>query len=238
MTFPATFPAPRPVSLRQHRPALPPLRRDMPIQSALEWAFATERASLDFDEAKGDNARPGVSPLWTVMQRGQLGCQVDGGGWSAPARDADIIASAVAHLPQLIEGQPAGRRMALRIAELARAGMAEDWGKDLRPCCVPRAWKCENQYGRDAATEVVGTELVVARDGRQRPFPLLACPVTYTATADSIRRARAAYHRWCDALAWLALDLRRRGILDRISITSVLPDPEPWVTVGQMRRVG
>lgn len=227
-----------------HRPVKPsrtvlplqvtPHRQVLSIRAALEWAFGTECASLDFAESQGDNARPGVSPLWTVIQRGQLGCQVDGGGWNPPAHDADIIASAVAHLPPVIEGRAMGRAMALRIAELARAGQAPDWGQDLKPQCIPIAWKCENQYGPQAVTEVVRYERVTFR-GRVTEVPVLACPVTYTATADTIRDLHQQYHDWCDALAWLAGELRRRGMLDRITITSVLPDPEPWVTAEQRR---
>ena len=219
-------------------PLREPLRRQaLPIRAALEWAFGNECASLDFAEDQGDNARPGVSPLWTVIQRGQLGCKVDGGGWNPPARDADIIASAVAHLPPVIEGRPMGRRMALRIAELARAGAAPDWGRDLRPQCIPQGWKCENQYGPQAVTEVVRYEKVIHRE-RVTEVPVLACPVTYTATADTIARLHQGWQDWCTALAWLALDLRSRGILDRVTITAVLPDPEPWVTAGESRRAG
>lgn len=225
-----------------HRPVKPsrtvlplrvtPHRQVLSIRAALEWAFGTERAGLDFAESQGDNARPGVSPLWTVIQRGQLGCKVDGGGWNPPAHDADIIASAVAHLPAAM----GGRRMALRIAELARAGQAPDWGEGLRPQCIPQGWRCENQFGPQAVTEVVGVERITSR-GRSRDFPVLACPVTYTASPDTIERVRAAYHAWCGALAWLACDLRSRGILDRVTITAVLPDPEPWGRAGE-RRVG
>ncbi|MBL9048480.1 MAG: hypothetical protein JNK19_00020 [Tabrizicola sp.] len=211
----------------------PPHRQTLSIRAALEWAFGTECASLDFAEDKGDNARPGVSPLWTVMQRGALGCKVDGGGWNPPAHDADIIASAVAHLPDTA----GGRRMALRIAELARSGMAPDWGEGLRPRCIPVGWRCENQFGPQAVTEVVRIERITNR-GRTRDFPVLACPVTYTASADTIACLRAQYQAWCEALAWLALDLRSRGILDRVTITAVLPDPEPWVTAGESRRAG
>lgn len=214
-----------------------PHRQTLSIRAALEWAFGTECASLDFAEDKGDNARPGVSPLWTVIQRGQLGCQVDGGGWNPPARDADIIASAVAHLPPVIEGRAMGRRMAIRIAELARAGRAEDWGEGLRPQCIPLGWRCENQYGPQAVTTKVGVERITSR-GRTVEVPLMACPVTYTATAESIAQARACYQDWCTALAWLAVDLRRKGILDRVTITAVLPDPEPWVgAAGRADRV-
>lgn len=208
-------------------------KQALPIRAALEWAFGAECASLDFAEDQGDNARPGVSPLYTVIQRGQLGCQVDGGGWSPPARDADIIASAVAHLPR----DKGGRGMALRIAELARAGQAPDWGRDLKPRCIPLALRCENQFGPQAVTEVVRIERVTHR-GRTRDIPVLACPVTYTATADRIAKARAQYQDWVEALAWLAVDLRARSILDRTTITAVLPDPEPWVTALQTRRAG
>jgi hypothetical protein len=221
-----------PVLLAAHRPAphLVLTRKELSIMAALEWAFAAEHASLDFDEVKGDNARPGVSPLWTVMQRGALGCTIDGGGWNPPAHDADIIASTVAHLPAAL----GGRRMALRIAELARAGQPEDWGADLRPRCIPKGWKCENQFGPQAATEVVEV-LTLGQLGRQRQFPVLACPVTYTASATTIARTRATYHAWCEALAWLATHLRARPLLDRITITAVLPDPEPWAMVGERR---
>ena len=224
----------------QPRTVLPlrqlPHRQVLSIRAALEWAFGAECASLDFAEAKGDNARPGVSPLWTVIQRGQLGCQVDGGGWNPPAHDADIIASAVAHLPAVIGGRRMGRQMALRIAELARAGRAADWGADLKPQCIPMGWKCENQYGPQAVAEVVRYERVTHR-GRVSEVPVLACPVTYTATADDIALIRRQYLDWVDALAWLAEDLRSRRILDRVTITAVLPDPEPWARAGD-RRVG
>jgi hypothetical protein len=208
-------PAPAPHLVLRHRV--------LPIREALEWAFGVERAGLDFDEAKGDNARPGVSPIWVLMQRGALGCRIDGGGWNAPARDADIIASAVAHLPPAL----GGRRMALRVAELARAGLAEDWGQDLVKRCIPVGWRGENQYGPSAETVLVGHEKVVVR-GRERVFPVYACPVTYTATEDRIRAARRGYADWVAALDWLGNRLRAQGALDRVTISAGLPEAAPW----------
>lgn len=220
-----------------HVPALPQVRpaphmvlsrKALPIRAALEWAFGAEHASLDFAEDKGDNARPGVSPLWTVMQRGALGCQIDGGGWSEPARDADIIASAVAHLPPSL----GGRRMALRMAELARAGLAEDWGADLRPRCIPLAWKCENQHGPRAETTLVGYERILTRSGWSE-FESRMCPVTYTCSAERIASARRAWTRWRAALRWLAQSLAAQGALDRVVIAPGLPQARPWTMRAQ-----
>jgi hypothetical protein len=208
------------------------IRRSLTIRAALEWAFGCEHASLDFAEAKGDNVRPGVSPLWVVMQRGQLGCSIDGGGHSLPARDADIIASAVANLPA---GQ-GGRRMAVQLAELARTGQVPDWGRNLTPRCIPVAWRAENQHGPLAATELVET-LTLGQAGRTRQFPVYCCPVTYTASAARIKAARARYHDWIEALAWLAMELRARPVLDTIMITDGLPDLEPWVAVEPAKKV-
>lgn len=93
-------------------------RKALTIREAVEWAFATERARLDFDDDKPDPVRPSVAPIWTMMQRGALGCKIDGGGRNPPAADADAIAGALARLPR----DMGGKLTAVRVAELARAG--------------------------------------------------------------------------------------------------------------------
>lgn len=197
-------------------------RRTLTIRQAVEWAFATEKARLDFGDGLGCNV-PEASPLWTVMRRGALGTKIDGGGHSLPAHDADVIAAVLAKLPQNL----GGRDMALRIAELARAGQAEDFGQGLRSRCIPVAWRAENQYGSQAVAEAVGVERVEVR-GRRVEFAVLWCRVTYTATADRIASARAAYARWRKALAWLAETLTVQRALDRLTLAPGLPEAEPW----------
>jgi hypothetical protein len=196
-------------------------RRPMTIAQALEWAFATEKAQLDFAEAKGDNARPGVSTLWTIMQRGHLGCSVDGGGRSLPHTDADMIASAVAHLPAVA----GGRAMALLVAECARAGSVPDW-RTPPPAIVPVAWKGENQNGRQAQAEVVDL-LTFTRRGRKIEVPVLACPVRVTVSPGRVQAVRDRYSAWRLALAWLAGDLCRKP-LSEVRIVAGLPVAEPW----------
>ena len=198
------------------------LRRTLTIRQAVEWAFATEKARLDFGDTVGRNL-PEASPLWTVMRRGALGTKIDGGGHSLPAHDADMIAAVLAKLPPEL----GGRGMALRIAELARAGQAEDWGQDLKSRCIPVAWRAENQHGPQAVAEAVGVERIEVR-GRVREFAVLWCPVRFTATADRVASARAAWTRWRKALAWLAEALTAQGALDRLTIAPGLPEATPW----------
>ena len=100
------------------------VRREISIQRLLEWAFADECASIDFEDpgtlAHGYGQ---VGNAYLMAQRGALGCRVDGGGRSWPDHDADIVASALAVLP---EGC-GGRRMAVAMAEWARAGGPTRW---------------------------------------------------------------------------------------------------------------
>lgn len=210
-----------------------PRRRAMSIQRALEWAFGTEHARLEFDEMgeTSGNLRGGVDGIWIMMQRGQLGCQIDGGGFSYPADDAEIIASAVAGLP---EGW-GGRRMAVLIAEHARAGITPDWMRDARPRYLPVETRT-NRHGTFAATEDarhLGVEGWPpqehrGRKGRVVRRPVLYCPVYVTPTAREIAAARRRYLDWWGALLWIGAELRGLGILGRIEITDAMPPMTPW----------
>lgn len=199
------------------------IRRDLSILQALDWAFRVECAGMDFAEAtRGEGDRVGVSTVWVMMQRGALGCQIDGGGTSAPHDDAQIIASYLAALP-VARG---GRAMAAQIASLARLGMVPDWMPDARPACVPRAWS--GKGGRFARTEVVG-RIVTKRRGREVVHDVLCCPVTYTSTAAQIGRARRNYLDWWGALLDLRGDLVVGQALRTIRLTAAMPPLSPWI---------
>ena len=51
--------------------------------------------------------------------------------------DAEVIAATVAGMPDSL----GGKRMAISIAELARAGITPDWMPGIVPRCVPVATK-------------------------------------------------------------------------------------------------
>ena len=200
----------------------------MSVQQALEWAFGKERAQLELperpdpDHGKGQ----GFGLEYVLMQRAALGCQIDGGQYKPSSythEDAEVIAAIVARLPDSL----GGIRMALRIAELARAGLTPDWMPGAVPQCVPRETR-ENQHGVRAVTEVVGTERVLTR-GKWRTVNVLICPVTWRPHPEQIASARRGYEEWWQALGSLKAGLVAGGLLREVQLTTVMPSHRPWV---------
>jgi hypothetical protein len=155
------------------------------------------------------------------MQRGLLGCKIDGGGRSLGHDDAEVIASIVARL----DVAAGGRGMAVELARLARAGMAPDWMPGAVPRCVPRDTRL-TKYGLFARTEVVG-QVVSTHRGRKVVRDVVCCPVTFHPSVARITAARKAYGSWLVALTALQGPLRRAG-LRTVEITQDLPPRAPW----------
>ena len=205
--------------------------RTVSIKSALEWAFGTEYASVDFDVYSNADAQCGVDTIWMMMQRGHLGCKVDGGGRSSPHSDAEIIASFVAALPE----SQGGARMAIQIATLARSGLTPDWMPNSRLRCVPFQWQSENQHGLIAVTEnaqKLGGEgwQPVKRRTRKRGIvvePVLYCPVRFSPAPSEVARARRNYLDWWGALLHLRTMMIAAG-LRGVIVTREMPPLRPW----------
>ncbi len=122
------------------------VKRAMGVQAALEWAFRVENAQLELPTCQ-DVAEEGFGfgLEYVLLQRATLGCQIDGGQHkigSYTHEDAEVIAATVAGIPDSL----GGRRMAIRVAELARAGLTPDWMPGAAPRCVPVDVK-RNQHG-------------------------------------------------------------------------------------------
>jgi hypothetical protein len=202
--------------------------REMSIERALTWAFAEEFAQVEFDElgATAHGNRQGVDGIAIMIERGAIGCSIDGGGRSDPAWDADVIASAVANLPY----GWGGKAMAVQVAAHARVGSRPDWIKDDQTRCVPRDWRM-TKHGPFAKTEVLRSESAIYR-GRKTMYDVLVCPVRYTPTSQQIASARRAYLDWYGALLWLGAELRGLNILSRIRITQDMPPMTPWRNEG------
>jgi hypothetical protein len=204
-------------------------KRSISVQQALEWAFRVEHAQLELPEPPDPEREQGFGfgLEYVLLQRAILGCKVDGGRYklgSYTHEDAEVIAATVAGIPDSL----GGKRMAIRVAELARAGLTPDWMPGAVPRCVPVEVK-RNQHGERATTVMIGTERVLSR-GKWRTVEVLACPVTFSPHPQQIEAGRRGYVEWCRALGWVREGLQASGLLQEIEVKDVMPQGTPWET--------
>lgn len=203
-------------------------KRSMSVQQALEWAFRVEHAQLELPEPPDPEREQGFGfgLEYVLLQRSILGCKVDGGQYKIGSyvhEDAEVIAATVASMPDHL----GGKRMAIRVAELARAGLTPDWMPGAVPRCVPVDIK-RNRHGDRATSEVVGTERVLIK-GKWRSVEVRACPVTFRPDAQQIASARRRYEDWWEALEWIRDGLLAGGTLREVETTATIPIRTPWL---------
>jgi hypothetical protein len=203
------------------------VKRALGVQAALEWAFRVEQAQLELPPRK-DAAEEGFGfgLEYVLLQRAMLGCKVDGGqhkmgSYTHP--DAEVIAATVAGIPDSL----GGIRMAIRVAELARAGLTPDWMPGAVSRCVPVDIK-RNRHGDRAASVVVGTERVLVK-GKWRSVEVRACPVRFSPHPHQIEAARGAYDDWWQVLNWVRESLIAGGMLREFEVTNTMPLAQPWI---------
>ena len=207
------------------------LKRALGVQAVLEWAFRVEKAQLELPQRRDiDEEGFGFGMEYILIQRALLGCKVDGGGHSSQSythQDAEIVAATLAGMPDSL----GGKRMAIYVAELARAGMTPDWLPGVAPRCVPTLIK-QNQHGSHVGTVVVGTERIRVRGptarGTWKTIDILACPVTWRPHPEQIASARRGYEDWWQALDWVRDGLLAGGMLREVEVTTAMPKVRPW----------
>jgi len=201
-------------------------KREMSVRQLLEWAFGIEHARIETDPLAQLGGVPvsSVGMEYVLMQRARLGgVRIDTSiGVSRPHEDAEVIASVVEQLAP----ERGGMAMALRIAELARAGVTPDWMRDARPKLVPKGWR-GTKHGQFAATDVVEVIEHVHR-GRRLRREVRYCPCSWSPTAAQIGAARRDYLAWWGALLWLRQDLKLVGLRDH-AVTDAMPPLTPWL---------
>ena len=202
------------------------VKRALGVQAALEWAFRVEKAQLELPLPQDVTEEGfGFGLEYVLLQRAALGCKIDGGQHKIGGythEDAEVIAATVAGIPDSL----GGKRMAIRVAELARAGLTPDWMPGAVPRCVPAEIK-RNRHGDRALSIVVGTERVLVK-GKWRSVEVRACPVTFSPDAQQIVAARRAYCDWWHALGWVREGLLAGSMLREIDLTGMLPKEAPW----------
>ena len=201
-------------------------KRTINVQAALEWAFRIEKAQLELPLPEHMTEEGfGFGLEYVLLQRAALGCKVDGGQHKIGGfthEDAEVIAATVAGLPDSL----GGKRMAIRVAELARAGLTPDWMPGAVPRCVPVDIK-RNRHGDRAVSVVVGTERVLIK-GKWRSVEVRACPVTFRPDVRQIEAARRGYEEWWRALGWVQDILVSGTLLRDLEISSAMPRNQPW----------
>jgi len=204
------------------------VKRALGVQAALEWAFRVEKAQLELPLPQDVTEEGfGFGLEYFLLQRAALGCKVDGGQHKIGGyvhEDAEVIAATAAGMPDSL----GGKRMAIRVAELARAGLTPDWMPGAVPRCVPVDIK-RNRHGDRAVSVVVGTERALVK-GKWRSVEVRACPVRFRPDAQQIEAARRAYDDWWQALSWVREGLIAGGMLRGVEVTGALPKLRPWGT--------
>ncbi len=201
-------------------------KRALGVQAILDWAFRVEKAQLELPPPQ-DMVEEGFGfgLEYVLLQHAALGCKVDGGQHKMDSythADAEVVAATVAGMPDRL----GGIRMAISVAELARAGMTPDWMPGVVPRCVPVEIK-QNQHGERSSTIIVGIERVRTR-GKWRTVEVLACPVTWRPHPEQIASARRGYEDWWQALDWVRDGLVAGGMLREVEVTAAMPKVRPW----------
>ena len=205
--------------------------QEIGIWPLLLWAFRTECAQLDLAERRQLTGQGyGYASMTSIIaQHEQLGCRIDGGGRSDPHPDADLVAAAVTMLPEGCGGQ----RMAITIAELARAGLTPDWRVVTR--IEPAQWE-GNAHGRHSATadaSLLGHGGWPNWERRNRRGGIVLeqvryCPVTIRGGAAEVAAKRRAYLLWWSALLELRATFQLGRDLSAWTVTAAMPPREPW----------
>jgi len=202
------------------------VKRALGVQEVLEWAFRVEKAQMELPLPKAVSEEGfGFGMEYVLLQRGALGCKVDGGqhkmgSYTHP--DAEVIAATVAGMPSSL----GGIRMAISVAEMARAGITPNWMPGAVPRCVPVDIK-RNRHGDRAVSVVVGTERILIR-GKLRTVEVRACPVTFSPAPQQIDAARRGYEDWWQALDWVRDGLVAGRMLREMAVTVAMPKVRPW----------
>jgi len=201
-------------------------REIISVRGLLEWAFAVECATLDYDEvgAALGIGLPASGAECRIAEQLSLGFELGEGvrpdtsfGYSYPHDDAELVATILRNCVQF--------ELAVRVAELARACTAPKW--DLgQQVLQPRNWGRRNQRGLFGKTEVVRTiEYVVG--GRKRKRQDHWVPCIWVPTVSQIAAARRGYLDWWGALLSVSAGLKAVD-LDRFVVSKAMPPMTPW----------
>ena len=215
------------------------IRRALPVQALLEWAFRRECAQLELPDRRDPGDRGyGFGMEYVLLERAKLGVDVDSSPKSAAHdthEDADTVAAIVAGMP----AELGGVGMAVRVAELARAGLTPDWMPGAVPRWQPDDWRYGPNGEAEGRAQIIRHEPVRVHDGkrwRRREHAVRMTPIHCSPSWDEIEAARRDYAQWWVALHDIAERLRLCGMLRQHEVAPGMPPAQPWATHPQRDR--
>lgn len=200
-------------------------KRELPIQQLVEWAFRKECVQLDLpDPREAEERGYGFGMEYILIQRAKLGgVRIDTSiGRNYPHEDAETVAAILAALPQEV----GGIRMAIAIAEHARAGNTPDWMPNARPKLEPLEWQ-DRWWGIRGRSEVL-ERVEIRYRGRKRAREVRYTPCRWVPSQESISAARRAYSDWWVALHELRERIRLSNMLRCHVLSDGMPPAQPW----------
>lgn len=207
-------------------PFIAKAKAEISVKGLLEWAFATECASLDFDEvgAVAGGSMPSHGSEYKIFQQLSLGKERGEGvkpdtsfGRSYCHDDADLVASALRNTVEF--------SLAVQVATYSRMCQVPKW--DLGPQRLqPLRWQKGNQYGARGKQEVCRTIRYTVR-GRKRERKDMWVPCHWVPSSAQIAAARRAYLDWWGALLSVLYYLREEEF-DKFVLTDRMPPMSPW----------
>lgn len=206
-------------------------KREVSVQWLVEWAFRREKVSLDLEDRRPvDEGATGFGMEYVLLQRAQLGACIDASRVvDQRHEDAETVAALVAGVPDHL----GGRGMAIRIAELAKAGATPDWMPDATPRLVPVEWRERPNGKLEGKAVILGWETDERWDAKHKRWRRREAEVRYTPcrwepSQAAIAAARRDYAEWWAALHDLAERLRLSRMLRDHAVTSAMPPAQPW----------
>lgn len=212
------------------------VKRRMPVQDLLHWAFAIEYAQLDLPDLREHEDRGiGFGMEHMLLERARLGTQVDSSkGTSSAHQDAELVAATVRHLPESV----GGLRMAVRVVELARAGLIPDWMPNAVPRLYPSSVQQSNGdwvMGKPEVVSIIYEDVFVPHPKnpkkhikRQKQTKVMATPCRWIPSRYQISRSRELYIEWWIALVEIQHRLKGHKGLRKYEVTDHLPQMKPW----------
>lgn len=203
-------------------------RRRVDVMELATWVYRDQKADKEFDAGVagptaragalgwGEKSRDGISMVERVAS---VGCDIDGGGWSPGALDADAEAVHDFVLAHRLH----------QVMQYARTGTVPDWAEGMTTRYEP-VWRGMPMYHTEGKLAGLPDENAVKRvwnDTKKHAIGSQVRCIDHPAVIASIRSEYVRWHAGMSSLA--AYFMARPELLRRYEVTGFAASPTPWL---------